>query len=146
MMPENSIRSRIKASPGYLYSLAAGCVGITFLSWGFFGALLSRHGEDPLRAMDVDGVIAFLLSFAIAFAMRLIFWPAASPGVRQAVRFVITLIFALSVLASVISMVLARTLPATAKSAWFPLWFSTLALFCQIGSVLWIARYRREGV
>jgi hypothetical protein len=95
--------------------------------------------------MDVQGLMWMMASFAIAFATRLIFWPRAAASLRHGVRVLTSLIFLLGVPASVISLVIALTLPL-AKHTSLPVYFSVLALLCQIGSVLWLVRYRQEGL
>ncbi len=136
----------VRPSPWYLLTLSLGCAGLTFLGIGLGGALIGQAGGDPVDALSVDGVMMFLVGFAILFASRLIFWPQASASIRGIVRFAIVAIFILGVLGSLAGLVLSWQLPATLKNASAPFYFSVLALICQAGSLLWITRYRREGV
>ena len=135
-----------RPSPGYLLTLALGCVGLPFMGIGLGGALIGRAGGDPIRAMDVDGIVMFLLAFAIGFAMRLIFWPPAPPRLRSIVRLMISAILVLGMALSILGLALAWNLPATLRHASAPIYFSTLAVLCQPVAALWLTRYRQEGL
>lgn len=84
-------------SSAYIFALSAGATGLPFLGIGLGGSLIGRAGGDPVRAFDVDGMVMFLLAFAIGFAIRLIFWPPAPPSLRSAVRTIVTIIFAIGI-------------------------------------------------
>ncbi len=98
---------------GYGFSLCAGAVGLPFLGIGLGGALIGRAGGDPVRAFDVDGMVMFLLAFAIGFAVRLIFWPPAPPALRSAVRTIVTAIFAVGIPAAIVGLMLSLRLPTS---------------------------------
>ena len=138
--------SAIRPSPGYLFTLAIGCVGLPFIGIGLGGALIGRAGGDPIRAMDVDGMVMFILAFAVGFAMRLIFWPPAPPSLRQIVRLLISVVLAAEIPLALLGLALAWQLPPGTRHAVLPLYFSVLAVLCQPVAALWLARYRREGL
>jgi hypothetical protein len=136
----------VRPSAGYLATLALGCAGLTFLGIGLGGGLIARAGGDSFDALNNDGIVMFLLGFAILFASRLIFWPPAPPVIRQTVRSAIAMIFLLGIIACAISLALAWHLPPWIKHSSMPLYFSVLAAPCQIPAFLWLARYRHEGL
>ena len=138
--------SAARPSPGYLYALSAACIGLSFMGLGLGGALLGRAGADPIGAFDVDGMVAFLLAFAIIFATRLLFWPHAPSALRSGVRIAVTAIFVLAGLLALTGLVLALSLPPTTPHASFPVYVSILAVLFQAGAVWWIMRYRNEGL
>ncbi len=133
-------------SPAYLYALSAACIGLPFLGLGLGGALIARAGGDPMRALDVDGMVMFLLAFAILFATRLLFWPPAPPALRAAVRAAVSAIFAAGVVAVLIGLALSFQLPPATPHASLPLYFSILAVLFQPGAILWLMRYRQDGI
>jgi hypothetical protein len=67
MMRSADNAAAIRPSPGYLYSLSIAAVGLPFTAIALSGALRGRAGGDPMRAMDFDGVIFFLLAFCVGF-------------------------------------------------------------------------------
>ena len=135
-----------KPSSAYLYTLSAACIGLPFLGLGLGGALIARAGGDPMRALDVDGMVMFLLAFAILFATRLLFWPPAPPALRATVRAVVSAIFAVGIVAALASVVLSLQLPPATPHASFPVYCSILALLFQPAAILWLARYRQAGL
>ena len=99
-----------------------------------------------MRAMDVDGVIFFLLAFCVGFSIRLLFWPSAAGGIRTFVRLLITSIFTLEILAAVLAFLLAWQLPFATRNIFLPRIFSVFGIICQSATILWLIRYRKEGV
>ena len=98
-----------------------------------------------MDAMDVDGIITFLLAFAILFASRLIFWRKAAPRVRETVRRLITASLLAGFVATLLSGWLAFVGRDKVGSVDLPISFTLMAALCQIASVAWLARYRGEG-
>ncbi len=135
-----------RPSTGYLASMAAALVGLPCLGTALGGVLIGRSGGDPIDALDNYTTVTFLFMFVLAFAMRLIFWPSAPPALRRAVRALLTAIFALSMPLAVFALVQSLTLPQSAKHSFVAVIFSIFALLCQIGSLTWLLRYRRQGV
>lgn len=135
-----------RPSPSYLLTLALGCIGLPSLGIGLGGALIGRHGGDPFSAMDVDGMVMFLLGFGVLFATRLIFWPVAPADLRTAVRTVVSLLFVFCVPLSLLGLVLALGLPETLAHRSLAIYFSVLALLCQPVALTWLLRYRHEGL
>jgi hypothetical protein len=132
--------------PGYLFTLAMACVGLPFMGIGLGGALIGSAGGDPMDAMNVDGFVLFILGYVVCFAMRLLFWSRTPPGLRRLVRFLICAIVAAEIPLALLGLVLAWRLPPTLHDADLAIWFSILAVLCQPLSVLWLARYRRDGL
>lgn len=135
-----------RPSPGYLYTLSAACIGLSFIGLGLGGALIGRAGGNPLDAFDVDGMVTFLLAFAVAFATRLLFWPPVPPTLRACVRLVVTAIFVIEIPLTLLGLVLALCLPPATPYPLFPFSFSIITLLFQPGAVWWIMRYRQEGL
>ena len=113
---------------------------------GLGGALIGQAGGDPVRAFDVDGMVMFLLAFAVGFAIRLVFWPPAPAFLRWAVRNGVSAVFVVGGLAALAGLVLSLRLPAAVPHNVIPVCFSVLAMVCQPGSVIWLTRYRKEGL
>ena len=133
-------------SPGYLLSIAFACVGFDCLGISIGGGLIARAGGDPMRAMDVDGMVTFVLAYAIIFASRLIFFKGVGQPVRDAVRNVITITFCAEIVATVFSIWLAVFGPPSTYALSLPVWFTTVAVLCQIGTLVWLLGYRAEGL
>ena len=145
-MMNSTAQSKLKPSSGYGFSLCAGAVGLPFMGIGLGGALIGQSGGDPVRAFDVDGMVMFLLAFAIGFAVRLIFWPPAPASLRWFVRSFVSAAFVLGGLAALAGLVFSLQLPAAVPHKIVPVCFSILALLCQPGSLIWLTRYRKEGL
>jgi hypothetical protein len=146
MMRSADNAAAIRPSPGYLYSLSIAAVGLPFTAIALSGALRGRAGGDPMRAMDFDGVIFFLLAFCVGFSIRLLFWPRARTGLRTLVRLLVTSIFTLEILASLLAVLLAWQLPSTTRNIFLPHTFSVLGILCQLATTVWLVRYRSEGL
>ncbi len=139
-------KSSTRPSAWYLFSLAMGCVGLTFMAVGLGGALIGRGGGNPDDAVNVDGFVMFIFSFVIVFSMRLIFWPPVPPSVRTLVRAAITVIIALGVPLALLGLILAWQLPPATHHTDLPIGSSILAVLCQPLALLWLTRYRQEGL
>ena len=133
-------------SPGYLGSLAAAMLGLVFACIGVGAISEARLGHDQDLALDEYGVPAFLFAGAIGFTFRLIFWRRIPPVWQGRVRTLMTLIVGLEV-TGVIAVVAwffraappqASGLGGTAGST------ILLAALGQVGSVIWLVRYRHE--
>jgi hypothetical protein len=133
-------------SAGYLFTLAMGCAGLTFMAVGLGGVLIGRGAGDPDQALDVYGLPMFVFGFAILFAMRLIFWPAVPSTLRRFVRLLISTILAANIPLALLGLILAWRLPPAVGHADFPIGASILAALCQPIAALWLVRYRLEGI
>ena len=138
--------SSSQPSPGYLLSIGLACVGFACLGISVGGGLIAKAGGDPMRAMDVDGMVTFVSAFAIIFACRLIFFKGVGQQVRHVVRTAITVVFCVELLATVFSIWLAASGPPSTQALSLPVWFTTIATLCQIGTLAWLFRYREEGL
>lgn len=145
-MTEQMSGSNTRQSIGYLMTLASACAGLPFLGLGLGGALIGFTGGDPVDAFDVDGIVMFMLAFAVGFAMRLLFWPPAPALLRSTVRWSMTILFIAACIASLIGLALSIRLPATVVHRAVPIAFSCWALACQPGALVWLVRYRRDGL
>jgi hypothetical protein len=133
-------------SPGYLYTLGFAVLGFPCIAAGMSGALIARNADDPINALGNYTFATFIFMFLLLFAMRLIFWPLAPAPLRSSVRLLLSGLIALSIPLAVVALWLAFSGTQTVHHYFIPVYFSIIALLCQIGSVLWLIRYRHEGL
>lgn len=145
MSIEQSTQGKL-GSKAYAITLSLACVGLPFLGIGLGGELIALSGGDPIDALDVDGMVMFILAFAMSFSARLMFWPPVPAKLRAFVRTTISVVFAISFVASVAGVILIWKIPAALNDKEIPIIFSVLALLCQPCTVLWLLRYRTEGL
>lgn len=124
---------------GYLLSLGMALVSLPCLGIGLGGLLIQRRAGNPLDAMNGVGFVCFVAAFGVVFAMRLIFWPKAPPALRAAVRGAITLLLCTLLAASAYAVFVAAT---TSNADGTSFYFVVLAALSQIGTVVWLLRYR----
>ncbi len=127
---------------GYSLSLIVALVGLTFTVVSLFGVVYAWNGRDPVDAYGLPGEIAFACSFGMLFLTRLIFSDKRSPDLQGVVRTIISIVLATEVFAALATTVLVFAGSHMASS--FLYYFVVIALLCQIGSVLWLVRYRSE--
>jgi hypothetical protein len=138
--------SSVEPSGPYQISLAGGVLGLPFLAMSLGGVFNALHGANPVDAAGWPGTPAFIGMFAVVFTARLIFWDRTPPNVKALVRLLITALMGLEVLLAALAVVLT----VTDWSAFGPHygffigWFTFFAALCQIGSVIWLLKYRRE--
>lgn len=140
-MMKNKAPSRIPTT-GYSLSLIVALVGFTFTVVSLFGILYSRNGRNPLDAYGLPGEIAFACSFGLLFLTRLIFSDKRSPDLQGVVRTIISIVLAVEVAAALVAATLIYSSAHVVSS--FLYYFVVIALLCQLGSVLWLVRYRVE--
>ena len=131
-----------KPKAGYLLSLCAGLVGFTFDAIALGAIDLAHNGRDATEALSGVGTFAFGYIILLCFAMRLIFWPRSSERVRVCVRAVLTGTLVISLLCAVIGVVLLACGFSPGRSG-LAIYFAVPAALCQVGSVVWLLRYRR---
>ena len=135
----------IRPSFGYLLSLAAALVGLVCMSTGLGGALIGRSGGDPIDALNSYTIVTFVGMYGLAFAMRLIFWRSAPAALRRAVRLLLIVVFVAAMPLSVTGLILSISMQATMHHG-IAIYFSVIAVACQVGSLIWLFRYRHEGL
>ena len=134
-------------SAGYGWSVLPAIAGVFFLFVSLYGSWLQSQGHSPVDAMNWPGDVAFAAIFVLLFAMRLIFWSRSPPALQAAVRTAFTALFGLTVILSAVAVVYALFVTHHGGPHAEPLFitcFTALAALCQIGSVIWLMRYRRE--
>ena len=134
-------------STGYSISIIFALAGVFFLFVAMLGTYLESNGRDPIDAFDLPGQIAFACMFLLLFAARLIFWSRSPPRLQSLVRAAITALFCLTVVLTVVTVVWAVFVMARGGPHAQPVLigaFTTFAALCQVGSVIWLLRYRQE--
>lgn len=138
MLPDDSYRP----SAGYLLALGGGCLGLTFGSLPIGAVWEMSRGVDPYDAMSGPTTIVFAISYIPLFAVRLIFWPRSSPQLRALTRRLLTGFLIVSFLEAIAAAVFPAVYGATSAST-IVILFAILAVLCQVGTVVWLVRYRR---
>ena len=138
MLPDESYRP----SAGYLLALLGGCLGLTFGSLPIGAVWEVSRGVDPYDALSGPTTIVFATSYIPLFALRLIFWPRSSQRLRMFTRRLLTGFLIVSFLEAIAAVVLPVVYGATSASTIVVL-FAILAVLCQVGTVIWLVRYRR---
>ncbi|MEA1649112.1 hypothetical protein UAJ10_08775 [Nitrospirillum sp. BR 11164] len=136
-------------SPGYLYSLALAGVGLAFLSVGLGGTLAILKHADVLAVYGSVTPFVFTFALSLGFLYRLIFSARVSASLQALVRQFITLIFILEVIGAVVALVLfyvqwsVSPPPDDGDRAIVSI-FMVFTCLCQIPTVIWLLRYRKE--
>ena len=134
-------------SAGYGWSVLPAITGVFFLFLSLYGTWLQSQGRSPIDAMNWLGDVAFAGIFVLLFAMRLIFWSRSPPALQGAVRLAFTALFGATVVLSAVAVVVAFIVTGRGGPHAEPVFigcFTALAALCQIGSVIWLLRYRQE--
>ena len=145
----NGSRGLRRIPPGYLYSFAAALIGITFIGMGLGAIRNGVRGVDPIDTLSGVGLAAFVLMYVPAFGVRLVFWRGASSGVRELVRLALIALFCAELAAALWALILLLTATDRHAVGWSgsdvvaPV-FTVLGLFCQVGTIWWLIRYRGE--
>ncbi|MEE3627490.1 hypothetical protein UCD39_26535 [Nitrospirillum sp. BR 11752] len=138
-----------RPSPGYLYSLALAGAGLAFLSVSLGGSLaILKHGD----VLDIYGTVTpyvFAFALCIGFLYRLIFSPRISPPLQALVRKFITSILVLEVIGTGVALILfynQRSIspPPDDGDRVIVTIFMVFTGICQIPTILWLLRYRKE--
>ena len=128
-----------RPSAGYLLSLTVACTAIPSTAIALGAGWNAHHGVDPANAIGGVGAAALVLGYGLLFAMRLIFWPKASQAVQSLVRTIVSVVLAGSLLATAFAL-----WSLTRNGGFLVVWFTVLAALCQIGTAVWLIRYRSE--
>ncbi len=134
-------------SAGYGWSVLPAITGVFFLFMSLYGSWLQSQGRSPIDAMDWVGDVAFAAIFVLLFAMRLIFWSRSPPALQGAMRLAFTALFGATVVLSAVAVVYALLVTSHGGPHAEPVFiacFTALAALCQIGSGIWLLRYRSE--
>lgn len=124
---------------GYLITFAFALVGLTFLGIGLGATLEARAGHDPLDGINAVGLPVFVFSWLLMYIFRLIFWRKV-PEHRQAqARGFVTAILVSELIAAGVAVALLASSGGVVAAA-----FTGLGALCQIATVTWLVRYRRE--
>ncbi|WP_186457559.1 hypothetical protein [Nitrospirillum amazonense] len=143
------IHSWRKPSPGYYASLGFALVGIVFGATAVGGSLDIRAQEDAFNAINGVGLPALIFVWFLLYAFRLIFWGRIPRHYQNLTRTVLSLIMCGEVLLTAYALFLVSTQPrgdivGGESSSIIILWFTILATLCQIGTIIWLVRYRKE--
>ncbi len=135
-----------RPSPGYLFTLSLAMAGLAASAIGLGSALRLAAGKDPTDALQFEGTAVFAAALLLGFVYRLIFWNKVSPRAQNMVRVFLACVLEVGVLISILAIVF--TLKATSAGSGtrliLPIMFSATSAICQIASVTWLLRYRRE--
>ncbi len=122
-------------------------LGAFFLFLSLYGSYQQSIGHSPIDAMNWVGDVAFAGIFVLLFTLRLIFWSRSPPALQSALRLAFTVFFGLTVVLSAVAVVYAFVVTGRGGPHAEPVFiacFTALAALCQIGSVIWLLRYRQE--
>lgn len=134
---------------GYMLNLVMACAGITFLVIALGSEIRLRAGLDVAGASDHEGVLALLFSGFIIYAFRLIFWSRIPPLFQNLMRGLLSLILCAELVLAVVVIYLvamqghARP-PGGPGDTFAIVSFTAMGVLCQISTVVWLLRYRRE--
>ncbi|MEC4592377.1 hypothetical protein VPG91_15345 [Nitrospirillum amazonense] len=138
-----------KPSTGYYASLGFALPGIVFAATSIAGSLQIRAHADAFSIINPVGLPAMLFVWLLLYAFRLIFWGKVSPQKQELVRTLLTLVLCAEVLAGLVAVILLWTQPAGEPvggpgRATMVDCFTVIAALCQISTVIWLLRYRKE--
>lgn len=141
--------SQRRPSPWYLFHLAIAMAGIAFLVFGFGGELRIRAGLDAFQALNHEGLAAFVFALSLGYLFRLIFWRRIPSPYQALVRNLLSLILCAEIALAVVTIFLLTTQgnvqPVGGESSSIVVVvFTSLGTLCQISTVIWLLRYRRE--
>ena len=134
-------------SAGYGWSVLPAITGVFFLFVALYATWLQSQGHSPIDAMNWPGDVAFAGIFVLLFTLRLIFWSRSPPALQSALRTAFTALFGATVVLSAVAVVFAFVVTSHGGLHAEPVFiacFTALAALCQIGSVIWLLRYRQE--
>lgn len=138
-----------RPSPGYYASLGFALVGIVFGATAVGGSLDIRAHADAFNAINGVGLPALIFVWFLLYAFRLIFWGKIPRHYQDMTRTIISLILCGEVLLTAYALFLVATQPegdlgGGKSSSIIVTWFTILASLCQIGTIIWLVRYRKE--
>lgn len=138
-----------RPTAGYYASLGFALVGIVFVAMGIGGSLDARAGVDAFDALDHAGLPALIFVWFLLYAFRLIFWGRVSPHVQNLVRNALTLLLCIEVAAAAVALFLMITAPDApplggSSRTIMIVCFTVPAVLCQIATLTWLIRYRKE--
>ncbi|MDZ5645721.1 hypothetical protein [Nitrospirillum sp. BR 11828] len=138
-----------RPSPGYLLNLSLASAGLAGLSVSLGGSLaIIKHADAIAVYGDVTPYV-FVFALSIGYLYRLIFYSRVQPAIQNLVRCFLTAIFSIELIGF-----------CAALAAFYLQWstfpppdvgdrilvttFTVFTVVCQIGTVLWLLRYRKE--
>ncbi len=126
-------------SVGYLVTLGFAMSGIVFVAIGLGGVFEARAGRDPMDAINLAGLPAFLFTWFLLYFFRLIFWRKV-PERRQAqARAFLTTVLVVEVFSAMLAILLLFPNAGGVEVA-----LAALGAIFQIATVTWLVRYRHE--
>ena len=134
-------------STGYGVTVGIALAGLVFVSITAGAVFEARTGGDPESAINPFGLFGFLLTWTFLYLIRLIFWEKMSERRQAQMRAIVTGLLTLEVLTTVLVAVLLMAgagRSSTDPSATTAIWTCVVAALCQIATVTWLVRYRRE--
>lgn len=140
---------RRRPSPQYLFHLAIAIIGIAALSVALGGELRIRSGLDATDALNHEGAVAFALALSLGYVSRLIFWDRVQPRYQALTRNVLSLILCVELALAIVTIFFVTTSGSIKpvggeSSTGTVMWFTIPGVLCQISTVIWLLRYRRE--
>lgn len=136
-------------SPKYLMHLAFAFVGITTLTTALGGEIRMRASADVTNALSHEGLWMFIFCGLCGYWFRLIFWGRVPPRYQDMVRTTLTVFVTTGPLLAAVAVFLVATQGNVQSSdtwadTFFIRCFTAYGALCQISSVIWLLRYRKE--
>ncbi|MBB6253244.1 hypothetical protein [Nitrospirillum iridis] len=138
-----------KPTPGYYASLGFALAGMVFVATSLAGSLQIRAHADAFSIINPVGLPVMLFVWFLLYAFRLIFWGRVPAQSQNLIRTLLTLVLCAEVIAAVIALLLAMTQPdgdpvGGQGREIMVIFFTVFGGLCQIGTVVWLLRYRKE--
>lgn len=138
-----------RPSPWYLFHLAIAIAGIAFIAFSLGGELRIRSGLNAADALNHEGAVAFAFALSLGYVFRLIFWAKVPATYQALVRTLLSAILCAEVVFSAIAAFLLATQgdirPTGGDGATIMVTiFTAIGVLCQISTIIWLVRYRRE--
>lgn len=138
-----------RPSPKYLFHLAMAIVGMSSLGVALGAEMRYRAGLGTAAVMNHEGLWAFILSMSWGYTFRLIFWGRVPPRYQNLVRNLLSAFMAVELPLAAIAVFLFTTLNSVppsnhAADRILITVFTVFGTLCQISTVIWLLRYRKE--
>jgi hypothetical protein len=138
-----------KPSRGYIISLGVALVGLATLGMGLGGEVRYRAGLDATDVIDHEGLWVFIFSLSWGYWFRLIFWDRVPLNYQNLVRTVLSALLIaelpLAIVAAFMAITQGKPLTDDQVAATIMIgMFTVIGVLCQISTVIWLLRYRKE--
>ncbi|WP_145733434.1 hypothetical protein [Nitrospirillum pindoramense] len=141
MIPNNDQSIGKKPTSWYIFNFAVAALGLPILVNSFMGNLNIHPNDDAVT------FFAFMLMIILLYSPRLIFWEKVPARFQEVVRNAIISIFIMEIIATiaVLSLFFANLqVSAGGGERFVAVYDTSLAALCQISTIIWLLRYRKE--